>query len=89
MARLIDSSVFIDLERRGGTIGDLDAILLGEPFALASITASELLVGVHRADAGRRRGRSSADIYEIEKVTPSLGSRHSHCMDSTKRKDGM
>ncbi len=65
MARLIDSSVFIDLERRGGTIGDLDAILLGEPFALASITASELLVGVHRADAGRRRGRR---LNFVEKV---------------------
>jgi predicted nucleic acid-binding protein len=55
MARLIDTSVFIDLLRRGDSIRVVDANLQGEPFALASITASELLVGVYRTIPGRNR----------------------------------
>jgi tRNA(fMet)-specific endonuclease VapC len=46
---LIDTSVFIAAER--GQL-DLDTIITahqGEPVALAAITASELLHGVHRA----------------------------------------
>jgi len=46
MARLIDTSVFIDLARWGESVRVLDTIFQGEPFALASITASELLVGI-------------------------------------------
>jgi len=41
MAQLIDTSVFIDLARQGELVRLLDTILQGEPFALASITASE------------------------------------------------
>lgn len=58
MAGLIDTSVFIALERQGGYLEVLDVATLGEPIALASITASELLVGVHRArSAAKRRYR--------------------------------
>lgn len=49
MAQLIDSSVFIEFARRGESLSALEAIIPGEPFALASITASELLVGVQRS----------------------------------------
>jgi len=60
---LIDSSVLIAAERR--TL-DLDAAMVGhadEPVAIAAITASELLHGVHRAvtatsgSAGRASSR--------------------------------
>lgn len=57
MAQLIDSSVIIDMERRGHTLQDLAALVPDEPIALASITASELLVGVHRANTPERRLR--------------------------------
>ena len=46
MAQLIDSSVFITLERRDLTLDDLSAIGAKEPFAMSSVSASELLVGV-------------------------------------------
>lgn len=48
MGALIDSSVFIAAERRRL---DLDALLRSgsEPAAMSAITASELLVGLHRA----------------------------------------
>jgi len=49
MAGLIDSSVIIDLERRHLPPDAIAAIAPGERVALAAITASELLVGVHRA----------------------------------------
>lgn len=54
MALLIDSNVFIGLERRGLGIDDLRRIGPDEPTALASITASELLVGVYRSPPSRR-----------------------------------
>jgi tRNA(fMet)-specific endonuclease VapC len=54
---LIDTSVFIAAER--GQL-DLDTIITahqGEPVALAAITASELLHGVHRARTSEQRSR--------------------------------
>jgi tRNA(fMet)-specific endonuclease VapC len=57
MARLIDTSVFIEHERRGQTLDTLDVITRGEPIALASITASELIVGVYRAALEPMRAR--------------------------------
>jgi tRNA(fMet)-specific endonuclease VapC len=55
VAQLIDSSVIIGMERRGRTLHDLAVLVPDEPIALASITASELLVGVHRANTPERR----------------------------------
>lgn len=60
MALLIDSSVFIALERRGQQPDDLAAAVPDAPLALSSITASELLAGVHRADSPARRSRREA-----------------------------
>lgn len=57
MAQLIDSSVIIGMERRGRTLQDLAALTPDEPIVRASITASELLVGAHRADTPERRLR--------------------------------
>ena len=72
MARLIDSSVFISLERRQESISVLDMILHGEPFALASITASELLVGVYRSDVGRHRERQLDFVETLLSQVPVL-----------------
>jgi predicted nucleic acid-binding protein len=72
MARLIDTSVFIHLLRRGDSIRVLDANLQGEPFALASITASELLVGVYRSDPGRHRERQLNFVETLLRDAPVL-----------------
>ena len=65
MAHLIDTSVFVALERRGLPLGALASVApraSDAPVALASSTASELLVGVHaptrpRAGCARRSWR--------------------------------
>jgi predicted nucleic acid-binding protein len=65
MAILIDSSVFIGLERRGFTLADLSRIgVTGSP-TLASITAAELLSGVERTLPSPRRTRRRAFIGQI------------------------
>ena len=65
MGTLIDSSVLIAAER--GRV-DLDALLAAhsaEEVALASITASELLHGVHRADQPARRQQREAFVERL------------------------
>jgi tRNA(fMet)-specific endonuclease VapC len=69
MAGVIDTSVLIELERRGGA----DGVPSGTPFhgawGIASITVSELLVGVHRARFARRRKQRMAFVdWVIEQV---------------------
>ena len=72
MARLIDSSVFIELERRGGSLSALEAVIPNEPFALASITASELLVGVHRSVTAQQRRRRLDFVETVLSRVPVL-----------------
>lgn len=72
MAQLIDSSIFIALERRGQPLSALASVALDEPVALAAITASELLVGVHRADSSDRRLRRQAFVETILELVPIL-----------------
>lgn len=65
MATLIDSSVFISAER--GKL-DFDAVLeksAEDEVALAAITASELLHGVHRAGTTEQRSRREAFVERI------------------------
>ena len=66
MAQLIDTSVLIAVERQGRSLADLRAELTGEDIAIAAITASELLVGTHFADAARRQQREAyvEDVLE-------------------------
>ena len=60
MAIIVDSNVFIGMERRGLGIEDFPRIGPDEPTALASITASELLIGVMRAiPSARTRARAA------------------------------
>lgn len=65
MATLIDASVLIAAER--GRL-DLDALARGhadEEVALAAITASELLHGVHRAKHPAQRARREAFVERL------------------------
>ena len=67
---MIDTSVFITLERRGQPIASLTATTSDEPVALAAITASELLTGVLRADSPRRRALREAFVEAILDTLP-------------------
>ena len=72
MAQLIDTSVFITMERQGHSMGDLIAVAADEPVALSAITASELMIGVRRADPPRRRLQREAFVEAILENFPVL-----------------
>lgn len=72
MAQLIDYSVFITLERRNLRLDDLTALGAEEPFAMSSVSASELLVGVHLADSSARKLTREAFVEEILGRIPVL-----------------
>jgi tRNA(fMet)-specific endonuclease VapC len=75
VAQLIDTSIFVALERRGLPLGALAAVAPegpDVPVALASVTASELLVGVHRADTPARRLRREAFVEAVLGAVPVL-----------------
>lgn len=65
MARLIDTSVFIAMERTQKPLSDLARSLNGELVAISSITASELLVGYHRSQGEFRRQQKSEFIEAV------------------------
>jgi tRNA(fMet)-specific endonuclease VapC len=72
MATLIDASVLIAAER--GQL-DLDALLAehaGEEIAIAAITASELLHGVHRAAGTAQRTRREAFVEDLLAQLPVI-----------------
>jgi tRNA(fMet)-specific endonuclease VapC len=72
MAMLIDTSVFIAAERRHL---DLDAVLAAhahEPVALAAITASELLHGLHRAVTSAQRSSREAFVEYVLATLPVI-----------------
>ncbi|GMU55957.1 MAG: hypothetical protein AMXMBFR33_51030 [Candidatus Xenobia bacterium] len=58
----------IELERSQAHLPEL----AGEPVALAAITASELMHGVHRADTASRRERRRAFVESILARVPVL-----------------
>jgi predicted nucleic acid-binding protein len=71
MGILIDSSVLVAAGR--GDV-DLDAVLArhrDEPVAMAAITASELLHGVHRLK-GARRARTEAVVERLLSRLPAI-----------------
>lgn len=71
MARLIDTGVFDDWERAGRPFVDFPGAVR-EPFAMASISASELLTGVLRASLGARRTRREAFVEVVIAQVPVL-----------------
>ena len=73
MGFLIDTSVLIAAERGRFSLADLVRDLAGEPLALAAITASELLHGVHRAidpNVAEKRSRFVEYILDLFPVLP-------------------
>lgn len=82
MGTLLDTTIFIDLERdarRGGRtdVGALiaerlaDRLAPDEEIAIATITASELLHGIHRATHAHR-SRREAFVEAILQAIPAL-----------------
>lgn len=72
MATLIDSSVLISAEKGRLPLEDALAELAAEPVAIAAITASELLHGVHRAKPASRRARREAWVEAVLERLPIL-----------------
>jgi len=72
LAFLVDTSVFIGIERRGLQPEDLDRIAPPQEASLASITASELIVGVYRTTPENRRNRRAAFVERVLDVIPVL-----------------
>lgn len=72
MAQLIDSSIFIALERQGRPSSAFAALVPSEPVAMSSITATELLMGVHRAEPLERRTRREAYVEALLVRIPVL-----------------
>lgn len=65
MAFLIDTSVAIALERQAEGLEAVQAQMGNELVAMAAITASELLHGVHRADTALRRERRLRHVEDV------------------------
>lgn len=70
MGTLIDSSVLVAAERRTLDFDDALAAHAEEPVGIASITASELLHGVHRAATAAQRQRREAFVERLLAVLP-------------------
>ncbi len=65
MATLIDASVLIEAERGRLDLTDLLSANAEEPVGIATVTASELLHGVHRAAPPRFRSRREAFVEHL------------------------
>lgn len=72
MGVLIDSSVFVGVERGELELRSLLAIDPTGPVAMAAITASELLMGLHRADSSRRQARRRRFLDALFEIVPTL-----------------
>lgn len=72
MAFLIDSSVIIGLERRGLPPESVISALPAEVLAISAVTASELLIGVHRADTPARRLQRESYVETVLAVFPLI-----------------
>ena len=70
MGTLIDSSVLIAAERRTLALDDAMGAHAEEPVGIASITASELLHGVHRATTTAQRQRRDAFVERLLAALP-------------------
>ena len=55
MGQVVDTSVWISLERSGRPIGTLLDAFPDQEIVIAAITASELLAGAHLANTSKRR----------------------------------
>lgn len=72
MAFLIDTSVFVAIERGRRVPREFLDTVADTPVFLAAITASELLHGVHRADSAVRRARREVFVEAVLASVPLL-----------------
>ena len=72
MGQVVDSDVFIELERRSLPLTALRDIAPDDQMWLAAITESELWVGFHRAGDSRRAARRRGWIERIVGELPVL-----------------
>ena len=72
MAQLIDSSVFIGLERRGLSLEHLLLLTRDDQAAISTISASELLVGLHRSNSLERYERREEFIEGVLNTLPVI-----------------
>lgn len=70
MGLIIDTSIIIAVEKQ--QISTRDLVLRDEACYIGSVTISELLIGVYRADSEERRIRRSAFVEYIISSIPSL-----------------
>jgi tRNA(fMet)-specific endonuclease VapC len=70
MGYLIDTSILIAWERQQLDGGAIVAHAGSDEVALSSITASELLHGVHRAQSAQRRGKREEFVEAILSALP-------------------
>lgn len=71
MGLILDTCILIRAEKNNGVI-DFPSINLNEEVYISAITASELLMGVHRADTEDRRIKRSAFVEAILKEVPII-----------------
>lgn len=69
MARVIDTSVWVDVERRGQFENDFGTITSVDEAIIASVTAAELLMG---AELGQRRGERRHTQLYVESLLDRL-----------------
>ncbi|MEA1926985.1 MAG: type II toxin-antitoxin system VapC family toxin [Candidatus Auribacterota bacterium] len=72
MGLLIDSNIFIDLERSKADLSDYIKGRDDEEIFISIISASELLHGVHRANTARIRAKRLAFVEAILRSLPIL-----------------
>ena len=72
MALLMDTSVLVDMERRGGRLGTLTTSVPEEELYLCAIVAAELLSGVERADHPARRANRLRFVEGLLGALPVL-----------------
>lgn len=72
MARVVDTSVLIALERGGIDVDDILAVPRDDPTFVTAITVSELLVGLHRTPIGRIQLLRKAFIDSVIERTTVL-----------------
>ena len=70
MGIIFDTSVLIAIERSAVNIERLVEGREDEPFGISTITVSELLHGVHRADSENRRLKREAYVEKIIETFP-------------------
>lgn len=72
MAILIDSGVLIALERAGQSLDTIRQNIPAEPFAISSVTASEMFVGVHRAVSPQQQFRRQRFVENVLDTIPII-----------------